>query len=857
MIFRKYILFLILNTSLSSYLGAQKAVSLIQLLENWSNNHQITFAYDPDALKDLKAVEISQGESFKEGFIEWLKNMPLEATFLDERHILLRKTSLWNFKGRVVDGKTGAPLAYAAVYLPNTGIGVETDDWGRFDLNIPDSLYSKNIAIQYLGYESKNTPLQPGYFQIPLFSMTNEVKEVIVDASVPTVISLDNPGNYSILGILPGSPSLQSDPIGQLKKLPGVSVADDFSSGIRIRGSGVNDNLLVIDGITLYNLDHFYGIISALNPWSVEHISFYKNNFPVQYGGITGGVIDIKTKIPEENFTGIIDLNLLDASVELGSQVTKDLKVSGSIRSSINNLAKGEIFDQYHNFSKPTKIRESGEFQSINRRITEIQPRFSYHDVRIKLNFRSHQFSLFQSVDRVVGEYSNNYNSPLRDIRIMNKENYEEKEIWSNAGFSWQSEFQWIKDWKSTMRINHSYYENTFSRDAELERIFPLKRESFSFTNFFKSEIKGTYLTWNNRYAKDGVEWNWGGEFTDHRVDNLVEHQLKEGFTRKFRGSIYSFFGNFEREQGDWKLDAGLRSNFYSLEDRFYFSPRVQAMFKRSVFFTISHYQQFLRQINNEDGLGQSREIWTLGDGLKIPVLRATNFTLGGKKIWEDGLSFEVEGYFKYLNGVVEYAPLFSGLKENPLQRQPLFTFFEGKGFIRGIDFFLKKYDKNFDAILSYTLSKQTQTFKMVANNRPFPAPSDRRHQLSLAGTYKLEKWSFGANYTFASGRPFTDLEKIALAFSESSRENLGIGDRVSYLEDYHRIDLSVDWETGPWKLGFGVYNLINRRNLAYRQYAFVFPVSKGNLGPTSNILAGNEVQLLGRTINARIQVNF
>jgi len=850
-------LFLILISGMGSILRAQKAVSLIQLLENWSINHQITFAYDPEAIKDLKAVELIQGDSFKEGFKEWLKNMPLEATFLDDHHILLRKTSYWNYKGRVVDGATGKALAYAAVYLPNTGIGVETDEWGRFDIKIPDTLYGKDIAVQYLGYESKNTPLQPGYFQIPLFSMTNEVKEVIVDASVPAVISLDNPGNYSILGILPGSPSLQNDAIGQLKKLPGVSVVDDFSSGIRIRGSGVNDNLLVIDGITLYNLDHFYGIISAINPSSVKQISFYKNNFPVQYGGITGGVIDINTKTPEKDFTGVIDFNLLDASVELGSQVTPDLKISGSFRSSVNNLAKGEIFDQYHNFSTPTKITESGEFPSINRRITEIQPRFSYYDARLKLNFRSHQFSLFQSADRVVGAYSNNFNTQLRDIKILNKENYEESEIWSNGGFSWQSDFRWIKDWKSTLRLNHSYYQNTFSRDAQLERIFPMKRESFSFSNFFKSEIKGTYLTWNNRYVKDGMEWNWGGEFTDHQVNNLVEHQQKEGFTRKFRGSIYSFFGNFEIEQGNWKLDAGLRSNFYSLEDRFYFSPRVQAMFKRSVFFTISHYQQFLRQINNEDGLGQSREIWTLGDGLKIPVLTATNFTMGGKKIWEDGLSLEVEGYLKYLNGVVEYAPLFSGLKENPLQRQPVFTFFEGKGFIRGIDFFLKKYGKNFDALVSYTLSKQTQTFKMVANNRPFPAPSDRRHQLSFAGTYKLGKWSFGGNYTFASGRPYTDLEKIASAFSESSRENLRIGDRVSYLEDYHRIDLSVERESGPWTLGVGVYNLINRRNLAYRQYAFVFPSTKGNLGPTSNILAGNEVQMLGRTINARVQFNF
>ncbi|MEY2903986.1 MAG: hypothetical protein RJA52_2, partial [Bacteroidota bacterium] len=231
--------------------------------------------------------------------------------------------------------------------------------------------------------------------------------------------------------------------------------------------------------------------------------------------------------------------------------------------------------------------------------------------------------------------------------------------------------------------------------------------------------------------------------------------------------------------------------------------------------------------------------------------------TLGGKKIWENGISLELEGYLKYLNGVVEYAPLFSGLKENPLQRKPLFTFFEGNGFIRGIDFFLKKYGKNFDGLVSYTLSKQTQTFKMVANNRPFPAPSDRRHQLSVTGTYNLGKWSFGGNYTFASGRPYTDLEKIASAFNESSRENLRIGDRISYLEDYHRIDLLVDWKSGHWTLGVGVFNLINRRNLAYRQFAFVFPSTKGNLGSTSNILAGNEVQMLGRTINARVQFSF
>ena len=841
-------------------------LSLQDGLEELSNLYDIHFAYDPQGISKLKIRKNIFDVDLNTG-LEWIsQHLPITFKIVDEKHILVIKQPQFQIIGEVFDQNTGTPLPYASIFVEGTGLGTETNQNGQFDLMLPDSLYDRPLQIRYLGYQSKSiSPFEVHHLH-PLQPIDSEIATVEIEAPTHPIANLDQTGNYAISKELSLVYGVTLDPIKQLQLLPGISAHEDFSAGLNIRGSSNSDNLIVLNGINLYHVDHFFGIISAIQGSSVDTFTLYKNSFPVQYGGATGGVLNMSSRPAKDEIQGKINLSLLEGAVNLRIPITNELSVSLSARSSINNLGENDIYNQYHNLTLSNPLSQTEFPGTINDKITALSPDYSFYDGGINIYFKGHQLSFFSSRDRYNLEYEDSYTTKLKDINVLNTEELEEEEYWSNQGWSWQSKFNLFGKWSSYVRFNYSSYENQFEKKAEFEKKFPKNIEIQSFENEFQSNVNGYYWTFSNLRTWSNQEIIWGSAITQHNLNNLIQNFSENTFEKKSSGTIYSFFGSYSFHLNQqWKIKSGIRSNYYPLQNKNYLSPRLEFKFYpnqyHSLFATVSHYQQFIRTITSEDGLGQSRELFNLADDQLIPVLTSTNATIGWKKLWENDWVFEMEGYYKLLNGIVEYAPLFNNLIGNSSNRKPRFTFFEGKGKIRGLDILLRKSSNHWGWLLAYTLSKNTHTFPRIANNTPFPAATDRRHQLNWAGHYRWKKWTFSSTFNFASGRPYTDLKKITELLSENPRTFLSPNDRISYLKNYQRWDFKINYtpssSSSSWLLGVGIYNILNRPNVAYRQYAFVFSETRNDPSFLRNTIAGNEVYMLGRTLTFDLQYSF
>ena len=180
---------------------------------------------------------------------------------------------------------------------------------------------------------------------------------------------------------------------------------------------------------------------------------------------------------------------------------------------------------------------------------------------------------------------------------------------------------------------------------------------------------------------------------------------------------------------------------------------------------------------------------------------------------------------------------------------------FKGEGRIRGIDFLLKKSSRVYDGWISYTLSKSEQRFPVILNNAYIPAQNDRRHQLNWVNVFKYKNWEFSNTYIFTSGRPYTDFSLLEEASID--RREVVFEDRTSFLENYHRIDVAISYH---FKIGrtkaaasLSVFNLFDHKNVKYQQYFFSLSDKDNN----KDHIIGNEVQMLGRTPNLSIRVEF
>ena len=880
-----------------------KDIFMSDVFETLRSKYQLTIAYDYASVKNIKVNTTIRSNNLETALTTLLKNTNLEFQLTDDQRVLVRKVQnptstttpappihQYTFTGKITDTKNKTPLAFATIYCPLTNKGVSTDEDGTFSLTVRSSATEGTIAIQYLGYIPRAFAWKKGdkltnlNFGLQIKSL--DFEEITIIEKLPTFTTNQTDGsmvlNAKQLNNLPSFGG-GNDVFRGLQLLPGISASDDLSSELKIRGSDGDENMVIFDGITLYKVDHFYGVFSAINPSVVNQVKVFKNAFPVEYGGRTAGVIDLAThSIAKPTIGGRLQADLLTTSAHLALPINENMGLLIGGRTTNKNVANNDLF---------SLINTADDAQSRNAlALAKFNPDFKFYDFNAKWIWQIGQrsaisASYFKGYDELNTTYEIAFdtrnNRDRRRFEVKNIESLDEDAQWNNQGASLQLNHQWNTKLNTNINLAYSAYDENQAINSTLLRIITRKpRPGFppppvgsltdtminrTNTNSFSNTIKGTELNIKNAWSiSEQQQLIFGYHLVHNQVTSDLQVDDRRPLNQDLTGSQHSIYAQYNIQGlNKFNIGVGLRNTYYTVTQQNYLSPRISLSYKASdelyLKASCSQYYQFLRTNGREDRFGKSYDYWVLGtDNRNEAPVASSKQCMLGVNLKKEGFELDVEAYYKNLDGVTQFAPTANGFLEGDVNvpSNKSFEFYNGTGISKGIDILLKKSAGNYTGWLSYTLSKITHSFPKIDNGNPFPSIDDRRHQIKLVNQYRYKKFDFSAVGIYSSGQAFTDLTIID---GQKDRRELTAKDRISRLKDYVRLDISAgytfNWSITKARIGASIFNVLNRENVKYKQYIRSIPHERG--GEPINQITGFEALMLGFTPNVSFSLEF
>lgn len=769
--------------------------------------------------------------------------------------------------GQVVESGTGETLPFATVIIKGTATGTTTNLDGYFSL-LDIEANQTILEISYVGFQSKLVRLDSldhsKFLKIYLEPISSELDEVIITANSYKVLDASSGISSTTistkqLALLPNVG--ETDIFRSLQLLPGVSGTNESSSGLFVRGGTPDQNLVLLDGMTVYKVDHFFGFFSAFNANAVKDVQLFKGAFPSKYGGRTSSVVDMIGKIGSfEKVQGGASVNLLSVNGYLEIPLAKDVSFLIAGRRSYTDVIQSGLFEDISD----NVIGDSG-FDNPNlsqENLSIVEPSFYFYDWNSKLSYRPSDkdlitLSLYNGQDFL--DESRGLSRALQTNQLPNGElafNLDETTDWGNKGISGKWSRQWNPKLYSNFLIAGTEYFSRYDRDAQLDLInndtlvFSGSQQSFEDNSVIDFSIRADF-EWQ-RSAK--VKTSFGVSFTQTEVDySNIRNDTFVILERQQEAQYSSFYLSNERKIGEKLLiTTGFRLSNYEFEDK----PLFESRFNFSYQFTpewklkgaFGKHYQFVNRIINENITEGSREFWLLADGDLVNISSASHFVLGASYEIGNWL-FDVEGYHKNLSGLSEFSLRFRRGPE--IEADELF--FTGDGVAKGVEFLVQKKQGKYTGWASYTLGSIRNTFEAFNEGQEFPALHDQLHEFKMVHSYEIGDWNFSSTFVYGSGKPFSEPEgQYSIELLDGRTFNyIGIGAKNgSRLPAYHRLDLSANRKFKIGKLdanmGVSLFNLYGRQNVWFIEYDF-----------TQEPVLVSEVTYLGFTPNFSFSINF
>ena len=701
-----------------------------------------------------------------------------------------QQTGTGGISGYVVDGQSGEPLIGANVQVLGTAFGAATNKYGYFV--IPHlRAGSYRLRISYIGYEQARVAVQieAGKFaQLRIRLRPRAVELGSVEVTADTYSEEEK--NISTISMpvsrLRNLPSVaETDLMRALQLLPGVQSANELSSNLYIRGGSPDQNLILLDDITVYNPSHFFGFFSTFNPDAIKRVKLIKGGFPAEYGGRLSAVLDVTNKDGNrQHFDGSGAISLISSRVLLEGPVPRGSFMISARRTYLDLL-----------------LSLSG--------IRDL-PSYYFYDLNGKLNL-----DLGASDRLVFSAYAG------RDL--LSFELKEKDVTTSNIEIGWGNQVlsaKWI---------------HLFSPDLFATGVLA----GSWFHSLITAEASGFPVTFDNRIrdysAKISLEWlgsrkhlwKTGIWLTRYRFYNQLEVGKNTGFQNLLveRPLYVAFFVQDEWTPGPlWKVSAGVRINTFSVGRELQIDPRLQLRRRLTENLALKAsagtYTQYTTVVSND--VASFADLWYPIDDTVHP-LRSQQFIVGFD--WRNGPDYglSVEAYVKPMQNVVEFR------RRQDTNRSKLNEiFYIGKGLSRGVEIFLQKFRGPLRGWLGYTWSRTTRTFQELNHGRPFPAKWDFTHDFTATLTYTFGNgWELGATLVFKSGATYTvPTGRYRLGPPDFPIDYVRAGPKNgARLEPYHRMDLSLSRGWSFWGLegrfNLNVFNVYNHRNVWYRDYDF------------------------------------
>ena len=797
-----------------------------------------------------------------------------------------------NISGRRVLGTVqdtdGQVLPGVFVSIKGTEFSTVTDDLGMYVL--PDVPLGQIVVTAALpGFEEKETTvLVQGHRAITvdiILELAQLEYEVTVRPDTPELMSASE--SIGVVSVSPRQlatlPSLgEKDAFRSLQFMPGISATNEASAGLYIRGGTPDQNLVLFDGFTVYDVDHFFGIFSAFNANSIQDITMHKGGFDSRYGGRLSSVVDLtgRSGLSDEVSIGggfsFLSYNAY-ADVPLGSRGAVMVAGRKSFQSPFSDRIRNSFSE-----STPTGPGRGG-FGGIRPANFSFQPDSSFYDINTRATFDLTSqdniiFSLYHgedvldnsrplSINRSFFQGVDGESSVDRNIEgeIKNLSN------WGNTGLSINWFRQWNNSFFSRFTVARSSYFKDFDRTTEVAFVDPetgeevagaageesaprvFNRGSSEHNNLTDISLKVD----NDLILNASHHLQFGTQITKNTVGyNFNFNQDTALFDRDGAGVLYSFY-----LQDTWlpwvrlSVTPGLRFTYFDVVQRTYTDPRMSFTFHATDRFRLKaaagRYHQFANRLTREDVLQGDQDFWMLSDEDVVPVSSATHF-IGGASYETASFLFDIEAYQKKLSGLSEFASLRFGRRI--LQDFDFGTlFYSGSGTAKGVEFLAqKKFGRN-TGWATYTLGQVELDFPQLSPN-PFSASHDSTHEFKVVDSFNWRNWIFSGTWVYATGKPFTEpigFEDVVLP-NGRNLSVLEFGEKNGIrLPSYHRLDLSASreffiGETSKASAGVSVFNAYNNQNVWRQEFDVI-----------ENELIVTDVNYLGLTVSAFLNIDL
>ena len=761
--------------------------------------------------------------------------------------------------GYMTDAASGESLISAALVERLSGLGTVTNNYGYYTLTLPAGEVS--LEYSYTGYGTvrkefrltRDTVIHIGLQFLPEMlagaSVTASRSEIGVRGTQMSAIEIP------VLQIK-RVPALagEVDVIKALQLLPGVQSGTEGSAGLYVRGGGPDENLLLLDGVPIYNVNHMMGFFSVFNADAIKNVTLYKGSFPARFGSRLSSIVDVRMKDGnDQEFHGSASVGLLSAKVNLEGPIVKG-------KTTFNVSARRTYFDVLSQPLIALYMHSLGDEAGGT-------GGYCFYDVNAKLTHT------FNNRDKLYVSYYMGDDDVYARINTKDTE-YESK---IRLGWHWGNivgSVRWNHAFSPQLfvntTVNYTQYRHRLSMDEkDIRQSGTGQEERSDISMLYNSLINDLSAAADFEYNPSPAhEVRFGATFIRHAfkpsVTTLHYEESSSG-----QAAVDTTFGDknlFTNEaaayvEDNWsltpwlKVNAGLRYGMYSTAGKTYHSlePRVslRALLSQDLSFKASwsEMSQSVHMLSNSN-ISLPTDLWVPSTA-DIAPMRSRQAAAG--LFYSIGqVDLSLEGYWKGMDNILEYRDGASFLGSSTGWEQKVAM---GRGWSYGVEFLAQKKVGKLTGWIGYTWSKSMRKFDREGNilnfGEPFPAKYDRRHDLSITASYEFSK-RFDVAATFVYGTGVCG--SLALQTIAVPQFNFYLDGQftdpypVDYLEgrnnyrlpSYHRLDAGVNfhrfWHNGNHRtISVSVYNVYNRQNpfLVYRDGSKLMQLSIFPLMPS------------------------
>jgi len=701
---------------------------------------------------------------------------------------------------------------------------------------------SKSLTInEMLSYLEMNTKFSfkdlDGTFILVSLKETvfdiQQLSQVVLSQYIVRGINKLNNGSYEIdfnqFDILPGL--IETDVLQAVQAFPGILSINETVSDINIRGGTNDQNLILWEGIKMYQSGHFFGLISMFNPQITQHVSVLKNGTDTKLTDGVSGTIAMETSSTiNETFKGSLGLNFIDANGFADIPITEKSSLQVAARKSISDFTETPTYTNFFD-----RISQGTEVQTNANDVVNSDQEFDFYDTSLRWLYNiSDNDQLQVNFLTANNELRFNESSSINDSETSRQSSLSQNSIAGGIHYN--------RIWNETWQTTFEAYET----DYELKAINANLLDDQRFQQ--ENAVSETSIKFLSNYKlNDRIQLLNGYHFIESQVRNLDDVD-----NPRFRSLIsevlrtHGVFSQLNYRSLDQKtsLNFGLRYNYLDKFEKHILEPRLSFTYQFLNNFAFEVLGEFKHQSTSQvinfqnDFLGIEKRRWQLSNDDDIPVIRSNQLSAGlsyNKKGW----LISADSYYKYVNGITTQSQGF--------QNQYEFVKTSGNYNAFGVDFILRKQIKTFTAWLSYSYLNCDYNFNDLPEQN-MPSNLDITHAITFGANYTIENLKLSAGLNWHTGRPTTqpvlgtEIVDDLVNFEPTNS---------SRLQDYLRVDISVVYNIKLWKstkadLGLSVWNLLNKNN----QINNFYRVNDDMIGETLQ-------SSLGFTSNAVFRVHF